>query len=250
VRSPKRWAAGLFLCAAVAALPLLVWAGQHGGDHGGAAEHGPSLTNAPSSHELQSDKAAAEEHAEHGEEHGPPKPINWFDFGNKEQPPFAAAILNFIVLAAMYYHFGKKPIAEGLKNRRAEVAKEIEEAQRMKREAEARAKQYQSKLERLEEELAMTRQALHDAGEGEKARIIKEAEEKAARMRKDAEFLIEQEIKQMKQDLWRETVDMAVTAAEELLKNKVTTADQERLAEDYLASLGASEARPAQGGAS
>jgi F0F1-type ATP synthase membrane subunit b/b' len=57
-------------------------------------------------------------------------------------------------------------------------------------------------------------------------------------MRKDAKFLVEQELKQIRGDLWREAVDMAVRAAEDLLKLRVTPADQERLAEEYLADLG------------
>jgi F-type H+-transporting ATPase subunit b len=134
---------------------------------------------------------------------------------------------------------GRKPIAEGLKNRRAAVAKEIEEAQRMRAEAEERAKVYQAKLDKLEEELATARAALVEAGKGEKERIIREAEEKAARLQKDAEFLVEQEMKQLRHDLLRETVEMAVSTAEELLKKRITPADQERLAEDYLADLGA-----------
>ena len=39
------------------------------------------------------------------------------------------------------------------------------------------------------------------------ARIVREAEEKAARMAKDAEFLVEQELKQMRGDLQREAVE-------------------------------------------
>jgi F-type H+-transporting ATPase subunit b len=167
------------------------------------------------------------------------KSINWASgspLGNKQSAYLYSAI-NFLILIGIYWYFGRKPIAEALATRRANVAKEIEEAQRMKDEAEARAKQYQAKLASLEQELATARQALVDAGRGEKERIVKEAEEKAARMKKDAEFLIDQELKQMRQDLWRDTVALAVGTAEELLKKRITQADQERIAEDYLADL-------------
>jgi F-type H+-transporting ATPase subunit b len=187
-------------------------------------EHGPA-------------HAATEHGAEHGAEEHAPAPINWFDFSNKAQPPYAAMLINFGLLLAIYYFFGKKPIGDALQNRRATVAKEIEEAQRMKREAEARAERYQTKLSHLEEELAATRQALLDAGKGERDRIIKEAEEKAARMQRDAMFRIEQELKQVRQEILQETIDVTVAAAEELLRRRVTPADQERLAEDYLAEI-------------
>lgn len=189
------------------------------------------------------DQGAAHEEGGHGEgggheeEHGPPKPINWFDFDNKSQPPYGAMLINFILLLGMYIYFGKKPVADALKNRRVEIAKEVEEAQKMRLEAEARAEKYQEKLRHLEDELKDTRAALVEAGKADKDRIVREAEEKAARMEKDAAFLIEQEMKQLRQDLTREAVEMAVTAAEELLKKRVTPVDHERLAEDYLAEL-------------
>jgi F-type H+-transporting ATPase subunit b len=138
-----------------------------------------------------------------------------------------------------YYALGKKPIAAALQGRRDSIAKEIEEAQRMKQEAEGRAKTYQAKLEKLEDEMRTAREGLVRAAEAERDRIVSDAEAKADRMRKDAEFLVAQELKQIRQDLLRDTVEAAVLAAEELLTSRVTAADQERLAEDYLTDLGA-----------
>jgi F-type H+-transporting ATPase subunit b len=171
------------------------------------------------------------------EESEAPGSINWTEFGGAT-PPFIAMFINFAILAAGYYLLGKQPIANALQSRRDSVAKEIEEAQRMKQEAEARAKVYQSKLETLEEEVRTAREGLIRAGEAERDRIVADAEAKAERMRKDAEFLVTQELKQIRQDLLRDTVEAAVAAAEELLRKRVTAADQERLAEDYLADLG------------
>jgi F0F1-type ATP synthase membrane subunit b/b' len=188
-------------------------------------------------------------------EQGPPA-VNWLEFG-KGAPPFVAMVVNFGILAAGYYLIGKKPIAAALQSRRDSIAQEIEEAQQMRREAELRAKTYQAKLDRLEEEVRTTREALLRAGEAERDRLLAEAAAQAERMRRDAEFLVEQEIKQVRQDLFRDTVDAAISAAEELLRKRVTGSDQERLAEDYLADLGgkprsersAESIRPAEPGA-
>ena len=168
--------------------------------------------------------------------------FNLADFGSKTVP-FAAMLINFGILAAGYYLLGRKPIAAALQSRRDTIAKDIDEAQKMRKEAEERAKTYQAKLEKLEEEVKTAREALVRAGEAERDRIVTEAEAKAERMRKDSEFLVEQELKQIRQDLWKDTVETAVAAAEELLKKRVTPADQERIAEDYLADL----VRPGKG---
>jgi F0F1-type ATP synthase membrane subunit b/b' len=184
----------------------------------------------------QSDGKRAEAAKEGREENEPPAPMNWTQFGG-EAPPFIAMLVNFGIMAAGYYLLGKKPIASMLESRRAGIAKNIEDAQRMKEEADARAKTYQAKLERLEEDARAAREALLRAGEAEHQRIVSEAEAKAERIRRDAEFALEQELKQLRLDLWKGAVAAAVTAAGELLKQRVTPADQERLAEDYLAEL-------------
>jgi F-type H+-transporting ATPase subunit b len=175
--------------------------------------------------------------SEESEETGPP-PINWMQYG--------AMLVNFGILAGSYYLLGRKPIAAALVARRDTIAKEIDEAQRMKQEAETRAKTYQAKLERLEEEVRMAREALVRAAEGERERIVADAEAKAARMRKEAEFLALQELKEVRHQLLRETVEAAVLAAHELLTATVTTADQERLAEEFLATLGTQKVQPPQ----
>jgi F-type H+-transporting ATPase subunit b len=206
--------------------------------HGGAV---PPGEGAASGHETTSTAhEETEGHGEHGakgEHEHERKPFNFADFGNKEVTPYAALLINFALLVGMYYLMGRKGVADGLKKRRERVAKEIEEAQRMLEEAEGRAKTYQSKLKNLEGELENARKALQEAGKGERDRIVREAEEKAERMKRDAAFLVEQEVKQMREDLTKEAVALAMQAAEEVLKTKVTEADHDRLAQDFLSEL-------------
>jgi F-type H+-transporting ATPase subunit b len=199
----------------------------------------PPVRPEPTQELSPAEKAAEEEK----EANAPPADVNWVDFG-RSTPPYIAAVINFALLFGGYYWIGKKPIAAALKGRRASIAREIEEATKMRKEAEKRAKHYQAKLERLETEVQTTKDALVRAGEAERERLVQDAEAKAERMRKDAEFLVEQELKQLRVDLQRDTVEAAIAAAEELLKKRVTPADQERLAEDYLADLARQPARP------
>lgn len=251
-----RKAVVLLVLSTAAAWPMIAWAvaqpsrDAHGVTPPKTAPHGaprgphgdPHAAAPPGAHGAEGEHGGGE-HA-----HWPPAGLNWTDLHDADRPPFLAMLVNFAILAGAYYSLGKKPIAEALKNRRAEVAKEIEEAERMKREAEARAEQYQAKLSHLEEELVTARAALVEAGKGEKERIVREAEEKAARLQKETEFLVEQEVRQMQQDLWREAVERATAAAEDLLRKRVTAADQERLAEEYLSEM--SKRPAAKGGVS
>jgi F-type H+-transporting ATPase subunit b len=205
----------------------------------GHGEHAPPSVTAAAHQAGSTPHGGHDEHAtgEHGGAEHELEPFNFADFSNTKTRPFAALLINFALLLFLYYRFGKDGIATALKNRRESIAKEIEEAQRIKKEAAKRAKEYQAKLEKLDEEMEVARKALIEAGKGEKERIVREAQEKAERLQRDAQFLLEQELKQLKIDLTRETVEVAVAAAEELLKQRVTQADHDRLAEDFLAQL-------------
>ena len=234
VKSPaagrRPWSARFALATMVVVTAWSIWAWAQpkpGNEHMAAQPH-----RAEAAREAEPSHAPREEAA--NEE---PAPINWFEFGT-ETPPYVAMVVNFAILAAGFYWFGRKPIAMGLQSRRDSIAKEIEEAEKMKREAQARAKTYQAKLESLEGEVRNVREALVRAGEAERDRIVADAEAKAERVHKDAMFLVDQELKQIRQDLWRETLDAAVAAAEEILRRGVSQSDQERLAEDYLVDLG------------
>jgi F-type H+-transporting ATPase subunit b len=212
--------------------------------HAPPATMGTVIAEGPAAHgDHATDHAAGTaEHAE-GEEHELGQ-INWVDFGNKKQPPLAIYLINLLILVGGIVKFGGPGIMQALKDRRDRVAKEIEEAQRMKKEADQRAKKYQAKLENLDEELDATKKSLVEAGVADKERLVKEAQEKAQRMERDAGSLLEQEARQTRQDLVRETVELAIVAAEDLLKKRITQADQERLAEDYLASFSKRGAPP------
>ncbi|MCZ7682689.1 MAG: hypothetical protein M5U28_29400 [Sandaracinaceae bacterium] len=78
------------------------------------------------------------------------------------------------------------------------------------------------------------------AGEAERDRIIAEAEARAARMRKDAQFVIDQQMKQLRTDLTREAIEAAIAAAGAVLAQQTGAADQQRLADEYLGKLASS----------
>lgn len=228
---------------------------EHAAPH--AAEHAPTVTateahEAPAAHGAQAghgtEHGAAAHGGEHGAEHGGGEhelqPINWVDTSNKKQPPYLAMAVNFALLLFLYYRFGKQPVADALKKRREDVAKQIEEASRIKAEAADRAKKYQAQLEHLDTEAEATKKAIRTTGEAERDRVLREAGEKAARMERDADAMLDAEHKQAKRALYEEAVEKAVVKAEEMLKSKLTQADHERLAEEFLAQLAK------QGGAS
>lgn len=172
--------------------------------------------------------AVAQEAAEHGA-HG--------EHGGWDTTGMVASFVNFILLIVVFVWLFKDKVRSFLVERRASVERELQEAARLKAEAEVKRKEYAERLARLDQELATIKDEMIAAGKKERDRIIADAEHKASLMRKDAEFIIEQQAKQLRADLTREAADNAVRAAEQLLLRATTTYDQQRLAQEYLSAL-------------
>lgn len=216
---------------------------EHTADPAPARGHLPEPTQAHEGHEgAHHEGAAAHEGAHHegaaheGGHHGP-EPINWTDLSDKKRPAFIALLINFGILAALYYTMGKKPVVEGLKQRRVTIGQEIEDAREMLKEAEARKEKYQAKLKNVDTDAATAKASLIAAGKGEVDEQLLEAEQRAERMTRDASRLVEQERKQLQQDLLIETVELASKEAQELLERNATPEDHARLANELLAEL-------------
>jgi F-type H+-transporting ATPase subunit b len=214
--------------------------GEHaGGEHGAEAHHDPAPFNLADVARYQAEKEAASRGAK--DAHGNPvTPVT----------PYAYLVINALILYAIYYYAGRKPIGAALESRRATVAKELDEAARVKKEAEARLSEYAGRLDKLDAELTRIKTELVEAGKADRSRIITDAEEKASRMRKDAEFILEQELKQVRIDLQRYTVDAAIAAATKVLEQRINAQDHERLGDEYVKQVASAPATGAQGGAS
>lgn len=242
----------------------------------------------PPVHPVQQHPAAAEEEGHGGGEHecpghgplDPPPPINlWhgvlmvnneladkggfvntllFRHENEkdpcdpknEPPPFLASLINFGVLAFILYRFGKKPLAESLAKRKQTIMADIDTATKLREEAERRLEDYQDKIDNIEQKLEEVRAEYAAQAELEKKHILAEAEERRVRMRRDAELRVEQEGKAARAELLREAVEGAVAAAEELLAKQITASDLDRMAGDYLKSVGPALGQAAVGGRS
>lgn len=151
--------------------------------------------------------------------------------------PFGALALNAAILYWLLFKFGKKPISDALKARKLGIMKGMEDAAKVKAEAEASLAKYQAKLDNIEHEIARIKQDMKEAAESESARILSEAKERRTRLERDAHTLIEQELKAARESLLRDTVRAAVKSAEQTLAAKIGDADQTRLADEYLAQI-------------
>lgn len=180
------------------------------------------------SHEASEHDSAGGEHDAHGE----------LTFkGLLTNRDFQGTLVNFGVLVLLIAWVIRKKGNPALAERRKQVEEELAEAQRLRAEAEKRHMETATRLEKLDHEMVEIRAEMIKAGEADRDRIVAQAEEKAARMRRDTSFLIEQQIKQLRKDLTKEAASAAVVAAQDLLRQSTTDSDQDQLAEAYLDRL-------------
>jgi F-type H+-transporting ATPase subunit b len=155
-----------------------------------------------------------------------------------EQPtPFAALLLNTALLFGLLIKFARKPVAQGLSDRRQRIMRGIDDASAMKEEAKGELAMYRDKLENLDAEIERVKKEMRETAEAERQRILGEAAARRLRLEQEARILIDQELKAVREQLTRETAEAALRSARELLKTHVTTDDHRRLCEQYLTTL-------------
>ena len=214
------------------ALALAETAEKEAEAHDEAAEHGEGTGHDEDAGHATEEAHGATDHESGHDAHGD------LTFGSLlSSREFQGTLVNFAALILLIGWVIRKKGNPALAARREQVETELAEAQRLRAEAERRHMETATRLEKLDEEMAQIRADMIKAGEVERDRIVAQAEEKAARMRKDTTFLIEQQVKQLREDLTREASSAAVDAAQTLLQRSTTPADQNRLAESYLERL-------------
>ncbi len=233
----------LGLALALAALGTLALAAGTGTSPTASAQHeDEGEAHGDAEGELGEEAAASEEHGEHGHHPGIGD-MFWLEAGPNGEPPFAGRVLSFFLWAFIIVYFGRKPIADFLAVRRKAIVDGLEEARRVEAAAQAKHEEYTARIENLDHEIAKLREEFKRAGMEERDRMVAEASGRAEKMHAEAKFLVDQQLKTLRQELTREAIEAAVGAAEKILRERATAADQQRLADEYLARLRASVER-------
>lgn len=159
----------------------------------------------------------------HGEVHG----IQW-------QKTDWARVLNFVVLALALFLVLRKPASQALNNRIKGIKEELEDLETRKAATEKQLIEYNDKLAQMEKEAEKIIAQYVQQGEDAKARILKEAQTTADKLKEQAKKNIEYEFKQAKQQLQADILDKALAKAEKIIAERISDEDQGRLVDEYL----------------
>jgi F-type H+-transporting ATPase subunit b len=160
--------------------------------------------------------------------------------GHGEGIPWADILkqaVNFAILAGALVYFLKKPISSFLKERSEQLRKSIEDAARAREEAAARLSAIEARTSRLQDEIAGMNRKMEVEAEEEARRIRETAQAEIERVRIQAQFAADQEVKKAREELRKEAADLATATAEEMVKKAMTPEDQERLVRENVEKI-------------
>jgi F-type H+-transporting ATPase subunit b len=153
----------------------------------------------------------------------------------------ALQLLNFAVLIFVLVKFGGPAISKALEARHQQLKADLAAAAAARAEAETR-------LAALEQEIEGIRTGVKAEAEAEKARLIAMAEERAKRIREETTFVLDQQVKEAEERLRREVALAAVTLAEQMVRQSLGAADQQRMVDSFVADVAAPAGAPAPRG--
>ena len=147
--------------------------------------------------------------------------------------PTLNLLLLLVVLTAVF----RKPIRGYFSDRRVRIQGEIEEAARLRKEAEDRYVTWQKRMIELDAELERIRSTARQRAEAERDRIIAAARAAAARIHRDAGVAVEHELRRAREQLREDAANLAVELAGDLLREQLDDADRERLLDEFIDTI-------------
>ncbi|MFO7910955.1 MAG: F0F1 ATP synthase subunit B [Desulfotignum sp.] len=142
--------------------------------------------------------------------------------------------LNFAVLAIALFFLGRKPAKNFFSSRRKQISDEIKDLEQKKAVAEKQLAEYETRFKNLDQESEKIIADYIKQGEKAKERIIAQAEAQAAKLEDMAKRNIEQEFKAARLQLQQEIAGLAIEQAEAVIRESISSDDQDKLVDDYL----------------
>lgn len=146
-------------------------------------------------------------------------------------------VVSFGILLWVLYKYAFPPILETLETRERKIRESLEQAERLRVEAERRMQEYEAKLtvasRDAEAVLIQAKERAQRLLDENEQRLTAEAE----RVKGDAAREIDQERRKAIQEIRNQATDLALLVAEKVVERSLTEADHRRLADEALAAV-------------
>lgn len=150
---------------------------------------------------------------------------------------YLSTLTNFLIMFGFLAYVIRKPLLKFLEMRRENMAAALRAAKVKQEEAERRLTEYAHKLDHLEEEVQRIVEGYEKEAAADREHLRQEADRAIERLVRETEFTIRQEAKKAERAIKSAAVQATLEAAEEIIRNRITEADQRRLTDAYIHSL-------------
>ena len=151
---------------------------------------------------------------------------NWFHLG--------VQIFNVLVLGYVLYRFAGRPISNLLRERSQGIQTQIRDSELRLREAEAELAELRERLASIEAESAALLGQVVEAAQTERERTLERARQGAERIREEGRRVADNEIVRARQVLRDEAATLATRIASEILRERLSEEDDQRLLRDFV----------------
>ena len=147
-------------------------------------------------------------------------------------------IVNFAILLTVLVAVLRKPLADFLNAKTTQIREQLSEARSRETNAEVERKKTEELLAGLDREVQKAKQEAASAAQAEKERILRTAEQEAARLRTIARKEIEAEVEAGRRRLFAQATELSVDLARKKIESSITDDDRNRLIDRSVDVLG------------
>jgi F-type H+-transporting ATPase subunit b len=147
-------------------------------------------------------------------------------------------VINFIILIVLLTYAMKKGDIKGFFRKRTELIEQsLKEAREAKELAQKALAEVEGRLKMMDKEVEEIIASAKLSGEKEKSRLVEEGDKLKEKILEQAKTNIDFEVKQAKETIKKEAVEIAMELAEKKLREKLTKEEQLKLLEESVAKI-------------
>ena len=147
-------------------------------------------------------------------------------------------LANFVVFFGLLFFLLARPLSKFFQSRRAQIAAQMQEAERQRSEAERFRIEMEQRVAALAGEIATLKERLRSEGERERQALERQGAEEAARLVSQIEQEAARRVQDARRQLASEAASVAADLAVDLLRRELTVEDRERIFRTTLERLG------------
>jgi len=152
-------------------------------------------------------------------------------------PTWIWKFINMVLFLGFLVWALKGPVKSAIASRHEQIRREATEAVERRQRSEQMASEISARLARLEEDVKTIRERAQTEGERQKREMIAAAEAEAKKILQGARNEVDSRLKAARKELTEYAGELASERAEQLLREKITDADREKLFRDSLSEI-------------